>query len=118
IRNSRAPVAFQSAMGVRKIFALFGVAAAFLAAASSSEARTNQFTLFEAPRELLSSDDGLRAKTFDQIQGMGVHWLRVVVIWRNVDQNGWGAYDREIAEARARGMQLLVTLSGPVPKWA
>ena len=105
-------------MGVRKLRVLIAIAAAFLAAASTSEARTNQFTLFEAPRELLSPDDALRAQTFDQIQAMGVHWLRVTVIWRTVDASGWGAYDREIAEARARGMQLLVTLSGPVPKWA
>jgi hypothetical protein len=112
------PVAFEEVMGVRKIFSLLVVAAAFLAAASSSQAKTSQFTLFEAPRELLSSNDGLRAQTFDQIQGMGVGWLRVVVIWRNVDANGWGAYDREITEARARGMKVLVTLSGPIPKSA
>ncbi len=105
-------------MGVRKLFTLLGVAAAFLAAASSSQASTNQFTLFEAPRELLSSDDALRAQTFDQLQAMGVKWVRVVVIWKTVDANGWGAYDREIADARARGMKLLVTLSGPIPKSA
>lgn len=105
-------------MGVRKLGVLIAVAAAFLAAASTTQARTNQFTLFEAPRELLSADDALRAQTFDEIQGMGVHWLRVTVIWNTVDAQGWGAYDREIAEARARGMHLLVTLSGPIPTWA
>src|SRR3954451_16486470 len=105
-------------MGVRKIFTVMAIAAAFLAAASSSEAKTNQFTLFEAPRELLSSDDSLRAQTFDEVQGMGIKWLRVVIIWRNVDANGWGAYDRAINEAHPRGLSLLVTISGPVPKWA
>jgi hypothetical protein len=94
------------------------MAAAFFAAASSSQASTRQFTLFEAPRELLSSDDALRAQTFGEIQGMGVKWLRVAVIWRTVDTSGWGVYDREINEARAHGMNLLVTLSGPIPKWA
>lgn len=105
-------------MGVRKLCVLSLVAAAFLAAASTSEARTNQFTLFEAPRELQSSDAALRAQTFDQIQAMGVRWLRVVIIWRTVDDAGWAQYDREISEARARGLHLLVTISGPVPKWA
>jgi hypothetical protein len=105
-------------MGVRKIFTLMAIAAAFLAAASSSEAKTNQFTLFEAPRELLSTDDSLRQQTLDQIQGMGVTWLRVVIIWQKVDAQGWSAYDNAINEARARGMNLLVTISGPVPKWA
>jgi hypothetical protein len=105
-------------MGVRKLFGIVVMAAAFFAAASSSQASTRQFTLFEAPRELLSSDDALRARTFDEIQGMGVKWLRVTVIWRTVDTSGWGVYDREISEARAHGMNLLVTLSGPIPKWA
>jgi len=105
-------------MGVRKLFVLLGVAAAFFAAAATSEASSRQFTLFEAPRELLSWDDGLRAQTFDELQGMGVGWVRVVVIWRTVDEHGWTAYDRAISEARARGMNVLVTLSGPVPKSA
>jgi hypothetical protein len=123
-------------MIVRRVFTLFALAAAFLAAASSSEASTRQFTLFEAPRELLSSDDALRAKTFDEIQGLGVHWIRTVIWWHSVapnpnssqppagfDESGqdgydWSAYDREINEARARGINVLVTISGPVPKWA
>jgi hypothetical protein len=112
------------------------VAAAFFAAASTSHANTSQFTLFEAPRELLSPDDALRNQTLDEIQGMGVNYLRVVVLWRAVapssgsstppagfddaGQDGylWGPYDRVINEAHARGMNVLVTISGPIPKWA
>jgi hypothetical protein len=123
-------------MGIRKLLTLIGIAAAFLAAASSSQAKTSQFTLFEAPRELLSSDDALRSQTLDEIQGMGVKWLRVVVLWRSAapssgsstppagfnesGQDGylWAPYDRAINEARARGMNVLVTISGPIPKWA
>ena len=123
-------------MGVRKLLVLIGVAAAFFAAAPSSQAGTSQFTLFEAPRELLSSDDALRAQTLDEIQGMGVNYLRVVILWRSVapssgsstppagfDEAGqdgylWAPYDRAIGEARARGMNVLVTISGPIPKWA
>lgn len=105
-------------MGVRKLLTFVAVAAAFLAAASVSQAKSSQFTLFEAPRELLSSDDALRAQTFDELQGMGVKYIRVVVIWRKVDEGGWMPYDRAINEARARGLKLLVTLSGPIPKWA
>lgn len=123
-------------MGVRKLLTLLGVAAAFLAAASTSQARTSQFTLFEAPRELLSSNDALRQETLDQIQGMGVKWIRVVLYWKAVapapgsskapagfdgaGQAGynWSRYDAAIGEARARGMNVLVTISGPIPKWA
>jgi hypothetical protein len=49
---------------------------------------------------------------------MGVKWLRVVIIWQKVDSQGWAQYDNAINEARARGMSVLVTISGPVPKWA
>jgi len=123
-------------MGVRKLSTLVAVAAAILAAASSSQASTNQVTFFEAPRELLSNDDALRQQTLDEIQGLGVRWLRVVLYWRSVapspnastspsgfDGSGqagynWDRYDRVINEARARGVNLLVTISGPVPKWA
>src|SRR3954468_18537276 len=117
-------------MGLRKIFTLMAVAAAFLAAAAPSEAGTHQFTLLEAPRELLSTDDALRQQTLDEIQGMGVKWLRVVILWRSVapssgsstppavfDEAGqggylWAPYDRAINEARARGLNLIVTISG------
>jgi hypothetical protein len=123
-------------MGVRKFLLLTGMAAAFFAAASPSQADTSQFTLFEAPRELLSSDDALRTKTLDEIQGLGVNYLRVVILWRSVapssgsstppagfddaGQDGylWAPYDRVISEAHARGMKVLVTISGPTPKWA
>src|SRR5436190_17781835 len=105
-------------MGIRKFLVPIAVAAAFIAAAPSSEASTHQFTLFEAPRELLSSDDALREKTLDEIDGMGVRWLRVVVIWRSVDTSGFGRYDAAINEARAHGLNVLVTVSGPVPKSA
>jgi hypothetical protein len=123
-------------MGVRKLFSLVAIAAAFFAAASSSQASTKQFTLFEAPRELLSNNDALRQQTLDEIQGLGVKWLRVVLYWRSVAPSpnasrspagfdgagqagyNWDTYDRVIAEARARGFNLLVTISGPVPKWA
>src|SRR3954452_25106396 len=99
-------------MGVRKLLAMTGAAAAFFAAAPSSQANTSQFTLFEAPRELLSSDDALRAQTLDEIEGLGVRNLRVVILWRSVapgsgnstppagfddaGQDGylWGPYDR------------------------
>src|SRR3954462_14640243 len=135
-RNSLCLPAFGYAMGVQKLLVVIAMAAAFLAAASSSEAKTSQFTLFEAPRELLSSDDQLRSQTLDEIQGMGVTSLRVVVWWRKVapnpgsstppagfDESGqagyyWDQYDRAISEARARGMNVLVTISGPVPNWA
>jgi len=114
--------------------ALLILVAACLPAAA--EARESQYTMFEAPTELLSEDSALRARTFDEIQAFGVRRLRVVLYWHSVapvaddpgvprfdetDPNaypGFARYDRLVAEARARGMRILLTVSGPVPRWA
>src|SRR3954464_3048751 len=103
---------------------------------AAAEAREAQSTMFEAPTELLSEDAALRARTFDEIQAFGVRRLRVVLYWHSVapvaddpgvprfdetDPNaypGFARYDRLVAEARARGMRILLTVSGPVPRWA
>lgn len=107
-----------------------------LAVPASASASASQFTVFDAPRELKGSDAGLRAQTLDELQGLGVDWLRVTLYWRDVapdpeaataptfDERDpdegytWERYDPLVREARARGMQLLLTISGPVPKWA
>jgi hypothetical protein len=103
---------------------------------ASASARESQVTLFEAPRELLSDDAELRTRTLDEIQRFGVGWLRVIVYWQDAAPSpdarqvpdfderdpaqypGFGRYDRLLAEAQARGMRVLVTISGPVPVWA
>ncbi|HEX7298434.1 MAG TPA: hypothetical protein VF257_05470 [Solirubrobacteraceae bacterium] len=115
---------------------LLAALTAVLALPAGAAARTSQFTIFEAPRELLSDDDALRAQTLEEIQGFGVHWVRLILYWQAVapaaasgtppafDERdptaypGFGRYDRAIAEARARGLQVLLTVSGPVPRWA
>jgi Cellulase (glycosyl hydrolase family 5) len=106
-----------------------------LAAPASAAARSSERVIFEAPRELRSDDAALRSRTLDEIQGFGVNWLRVVVYWHDVAPQAnagsvpsaderdpasydWTRYDRMIGEADARGMHLLLTLSGPVPRWA
>jgi hypothetical protein len=115
---------------------LIAAVIAALALPATADARSTQFTIFEAPSELLSDDAALRTQTLDEIQGFGMHWIRLVLYWRSVapdadsatapsfddaDPNaypGFGRYDRAISEARARGMRILLTVSGPVPKWA
>ncbi|WP_205699129.1 hypothetical protein [Conexibacter sp. SYSU D00693] len=106
-----------------------------LAVPASASASSSQRTLFEAPRELLSGDAALRAQTLDEIRGFGVRWLRVVLYWKGVAPGGdrpgvprvderdpasydWSRYDALVQDARARGMRLLLTVSGPVPRWA
>ena len=103
---------------------------------AAATASPTQFTIFEAPRELASGDGALRAATYDEIQALGVSHIRVLLYWNSVapandakatpagdlsDPNAgyrWDAYDRVIREAQQRGIRVLVTLTGPVPRWA
>ena len=115
--------------------ALLIALAALLLAAPAAEARKSQFTIFEANRELRSHDAAERARLFDEIESFGVRWIRIVMYWRDVapepgDESAprfdetdpaaynWSTYDRVVDEARARGMRVLVTPSGPAPDWA
>jgi hypothetical protein len=115
--------------------ALLIALAALLLAAPAAEARKSQFMIFEANRELRSADATMRAATLDEIRSFGVRWIRVVMYWRDVapapddvtaprfDERDpaayhWSTYDRLVDDARARGMRVLITPSGPAPDWA
>jgi hypothetical protein len=88
---------------------------------------------FEAPRDLM--DPGAREAALAELGGLGVHRLRVVLYWRNVAPNAdsatrpgfdatapggyaWGQYDGLMSAAAQRGWPVLLTVSGPVPRWA
>lgn len=103
--------------------------------ASPAAASRTQSTSFEAPKDLINVDAATRAAALDRIQGLGVSSLRVVMYWKSVapdadsstkpdfnttDPAGyaWGGYDTLLTEAKARGMGVLLTVSGPVPRWA
>jgi hypothetical protein len=108
-----------------------------LLAVSPAAASSRQTVSFEAPRELLSDD--LRDQTLDEISAFGVHSLRVVMYWHAVapaadsatrpsfdasdpgayPEANWAPFDRLFADAARRGIDdVLVTISGPVPRWA
>jgi hypothetical protein len=105
------------------------------AMAAPALGRADAVTIFEAPRELRSTDAVSRAATLREIRDLGAGWLRVVLYWRDVapapdardvprfderDPRGydWSVYDRIIRAADARGLRVLLTVSGPVPMWA
>jgi hypothetical protein len=109
--------------------------AALLLAAPAAEAGKSQITIFEAGREIRSHDAAERARVLDEIERFGVHWIRIVMYWRDVapepgsvsaprfDETdpaayNWTTYERIVAEARARGIRVLVTPTGPAPDWA
>jgi hypothetical protein len=110
--------------------ALLGAGAVGAAPALASHSET---VFFEAPNALLTA--ATRKPTIKQLQSLGVHALRVIVYWRDVAPNPnhkrrpnfneanpaayhWGAYDPLIAAAAALHWKILLTVSGPVPRWA
>jgi beta-glucosidase/6-phospho-beta-glucosidase/beta-galactosidase len=101
--------------------------------AGAAHASRTQTVSFEAPRDLL--DPSTREAALDEIQGLGVRALRVILYWRDVAPDprsatppsitetdaaayDWSHYDPLIDSARNRGMKVLLTVSGPVPRWA
>jgi hypothetical protein len=107
--------------------------AALGATAAPAHASATQTTFFEAPTDLLNA--ARRPAALAQMQSMGVHALRVVLYWRDVAPSpnakarpsfdatnpasyNWGQYDALISSAQALGWQVLLTVTGPVPRWA
>jgi hypothetical protein len=107
--------------------------AAFPAAAAASSTQT---MTFEAPGELL--DASTQVRTLQEIHDFGVDRVRVLVYWEsyapaarskkrpafdatNPDAypaGTWSRLDGLFDAARARGITVQLTLTGPVPKWA
>ncbi len=100
---------------------------------ASAHAGANQALTFEAPRDLL--DPAARPVALAELESLGVRSLRVILVWRAVapapdaterpgfeptDPNAydWGEYDNLMAAAAERGWPVVMTISGPVPKWA
>jgi hypothetical protein len=102
--------------------------------APAAQASPRQVMTFEAPDELL--DDGRRDATLDEIRGFGVTQIRQLVYWQQFapgpnrktkprfnasDPNaypGLAVLDRLIAASEARGIKVILTPTGPVPRWA
>lgn len=113
------------------ILALCALVAAVLPAAA--QASRSQSMTFEAPVDLANPET--RTQAFDEISSFGVKSTRIVLLWQNVapaaasrvkpdfdatDPAGydWSGYDPQVDGAVARGWNVLLTVSGPVPRWA
>ena len=102
--------------------------------AAPAQAAPRQVMTFEAPDELL--DAGRRDATLDEIRGFGVTQIRQLVYWQQFapspdrkskpsfnasDPNAYpalGQLDGLMAAAQARGIKVILTPTGPVPRWA
>jgi hypothetical protein len=101
--------------------------------ASQALASHGQTVYFEAGQDLLEPDK--RPAAIAQMQELGVRAIRLELYWRDVAPNptstvrpnfeasnpaayNWGQYDVLMAEAKRLGWKVLLTVTGPVPKWA
>jgi hypothetical protein len=100
---------------------------------AAAHADSTQSMTFEAPRDL--KDPATREQSFADIAALGVHSMRLVLYWHDVAPDpdsrikpkfdetsassyNWGAYDDVVDGIKKRGWSLLLTVSGPVPRWA
>jgi len=105
------------------------------AAASAPAARASSRAPMYFDAGSAAVDDATREATLDRLAGLGVHALRVGLVWAAVapdagsatrpafdaaDPNAydWGGYGRLVDAAHARGWRVLITFSAPVPRWA
>jgi hypothetical protein len=106
---------------------------AALTGAAPALASHSQPTYFEGSTDLLSP--ATRAHAIAQMQHLGVRALRVELAWSKVapaptratrpsfdetdpSRYNWGPYDALLAEAARRHWSVLLTVTGPAPRWA
>jgi Cellulase (glycosyl hydrolase family 5) len=112
---------------------LIGLLAAWLAMPGFADAGTRQESLFQDDTALVYSGDSRREQTLDELQRLGVDVIRSNLLWSQValghDQRskpggdpyataGWYRWDQLVRGAQARGMDVQLTLTGPLPLWA
>ena len=115
---------------------LLAVLTALVALPAGASASSKQVMTFEAPRELLRDAD--RERTLDEIKALGVDRVRVLMYWSSIapapdsatkpafdasdpaayPQDNWARYDALMRDARSRGIEVYVTLTGSAPRWA
>jgi hypothetical protein len=100
---------------------------------ATAQADHSQTMTFEAPVDL--SNPATRTQAFDEISSFGVKSIRIVLTWQSVAPGAssrvkpsfdatspagydWSVYDPQVEGAMARGWDVLLTVSGPVPRWA
>jgi hypothetical protein len=118
------------------VLVLLALLAAALLAPAAAPASSRQVMTFEAPSQLL--DDSEREEALDEIQAFGVDRVRALVFWRDFSARPnsrraprfdrtdhtaypagtWDRLDRLVDSTQRRGIELQLTLTGPVPTWA
>lgn len=91
-----------------------------------------QESIFEDGTELLARGPERQAAALDEVAALGADTVRALVVWRDVARaprsrrvprrlfvaSGFDRYDDLVRGASARGMRVLLTPVGPIPRWA
>lgn len=117
---------------------LAGLAAVALTAPAPAQASTSQESIFQ-DSVLTGWDQARRDRMLDELQALGVDTVRANVVWGQLAPNArsatkptnfdasnsftypapnWTPYDALMRGARARGINVLITATGPSPAWA
>ena len=108
------------------------LALALLPAAAGASPR--QFALFQ-DETLLVENGARRGPTLDELRSLGADMIKVQLNWATVAPGGrrkpagfdatdpsqypgWARYDALLADAKARGFQIMFALAPPAPGWA
>ena len=109
-----------------RVLILLALAAAAWPAAAAAAPRS----ILQDDERLLRSDPGTRDRTLDELRALGVDTVRVLAVWRDHAAaplrrraparrlRSLAALDGLLAAARARGLDVLLTPTGPGPAWA
>jgi hypothetical protein len=107
-------------------------------AAPPAQAGPTQESIFQDDATLLGDDAGARDRALDELQSLGVDTIRALVLWNRVAPDPfsasrpqfdatdpaaypaekWVRYDGLVRAAQDRGLQMLLTPTGPGPGWA
>jgi hypothetical protein len=123
---------------MRRATIITGALAALLAAVPASASRV-QRSIFEDDQTLVLSSATIRERTLDDLALLGVDTVHSIVFWHKVAPDPlsthrpvgfdganpaaypaalWDRYDGLVRGAQARGLDLLLSPSSPIPSWA
>jgi hypothetical protein len=122
-----------------KRFALLSSALAALLVTAPANASRVQRSIFEDDQTLALSSATIRERTLDDLKTLGVDTVHSVVFWNKITPDPlsthrpagfdgsnpaaypaslWDRYDGLVRGAQARGMDVLLSPSSPMPAWA
>lgn len=114
------------------------VAMAALTAATPAAAAPGQESILMDDSKLVYGEEAEVNAVLDEIKALGADRLRVSVFWEIVapdpenrqrpagdfsdpaayPSQNWDRYDKLVTQARARGLDVMLNITGPAPKWA